>query len=103
MPSFNDFSLLPTTRTVLANMEFTEPTPIQVEAIPALLAGNDFIGQSITGSGKTLAYGIPLVELETSTRSLTMSCPNRASCLRTASAARAVWESRARLLRCSPH
>ena len=62
MPSFNDFSLLPTTYAALANMEITEPTPIQVEAIPALQAGNDFIGQSITGSGKTLAYGIPLVE-----------------------------------------
>jgi ATP-dependent RNA helicase DeaD len=62
MPSFDDFSLLPATRAVLANMEITEPTPIQTEAIPALLAGNDFIGQSATGSGKTLAYGIPLVE-----------------------------------------
>ena len=62
MPSFNDFSLLPTTYAALANMEITVPTPIQVEAIPALQAGNDFIGQSITGSGKTLAYGIPLVE-----------------------------------------
>ena len=62
MLSFNDFSLLPTTRTVLAEMEITEPTPIQAEAIPALLAGNDLVGQSITGSGKTLAYGIPLVE-----------------------------------------
>lgn len=62
MPTFNDFSLLPATRAVLADMKFTEPTPIQVEAIPALLAGNDFIGQSATGSGKTLAYGIPLVE-----------------------------------------
>jgi ATP-dependent RNA helicase DeaD len=62
MPSFNDFPLLPATRAVLASMEITEPTPIQVEAIPALLAGNDFVGQSITGSGKTLAYGIPLVE-----------------------------------------
>src|SRR5450759_595692 len=62
MPSFNDFSLLPTTYAALANMEITEPTPIQVEAIPALQAGNDFIGQSVTGSGKTLAYGIPLVE-----------------------------------------
>lgn len=62
MPTFNDFSLLSSTRAVLADMEFTEPTPIQVEAIPALLAGNDFIGQSATGSGKTLAYGIPLVE-----------------------------------------
>src|SRR6202049_1186552 len=62
MPSFNDFSLLPTTYAALANMEITRPTPIQVEAIPALQAGNDFIGQSVTGSGKTLAYGIPLVE-----------------------------------------
>src|SRR2546421_9699516 len=43
-------------------MEIIEPTPIQAEAIPALLAGNDVVGQSATGSGKTLAYGIPLVE-----------------------------------------
>ena len=62
MPSFNDFPLLPASRAALANMEITEPTPIQIEAIPALLAGNDFVGQSATGSGKTLAYGIPLVE-----------------------------------------
>src|SRR5258708_26915718 len=62
MPSFNDFILQPTTRAVLANMEITEPTPIQAEAIPALLAGKDLVGQSATGSGKTLAYGIPLVE-----------------------------------------
>ncbi len=62
MPSFNDFSLQPATHAALANMEITEPTPIQVAAIPALQAGNDFIGQSATGSGKTLAYGIPLVE-----------------------------------------
>jgi len=62
MPSFNDFPLLPATQAVLAKMEITEPTPIQAGAIPALLAGNDFVGQSATGSGKTLAYGIPLVE-----------------------------------------
>src|SRR5436305_9856835 len=62
MPSFNDFPLQPTTRAVLANMEITEPSPIQAQAIPALLAGNDVVGQSATGSGKTLAYGVPLVE-----------------------------------------
>ena len=59
MPSFQDFSLQPATCTVLASMGITEPTPIQAEAIPALLAGNDLVGQSATGSGKTLAYGIP--------------------------------------------
>lgn len=62
MPSFNDFLLQPATRVVLANMEITEPTPIQAEAIPVLLAGHDLVGQSATGSGKTLAYSIPLVE-----------------------------------------
>ena len=62
MPSFNDFLLQPATHAVLAHMEITEPTPIQAEAIPALLAGHDLVGQSATGSGKTLAYGIPLVE-----------------------------------------
>jgi ATP-dependent RNA helicase DeaD len=62
MPSFHDFLLQPATRAVLANMEITEPTPIQAQAIPALLAGNDVVGQSATGSGKTLAYGVPLVE-----------------------------------------
>ncbi len=62
MSSFNDFQLQPTTRAALASMEISEPTPIQAEAIPALLAGRDLVGQSATGSGKTLAYGIPLVE-----------------------------------------
>ena len=62
MSSFHDFVLQPATRAVLANMDITEPTPIQVEAIPALLAGNDLVGKSATGSGKTLAYGLPLVE-----------------------------------------
>ncbi len=62
MSSFHDFLLLPATHAVLATMKITEPTPIQTEAIPALLAGNDVVGQSATGSGKTLAYGIPLVE-----------------------------------------
>ncbi|MBV9707276.1 MAG: DEAD/DEAH box helicase [Chloroflexi bacterium] len=62
MPSFYDFPLQRATQAALANMGITEPTPIQAEAIPVLLAGNDVVGQSATGSGKTLAYGIPLVE-----------------------------------------
>ena len=62
MPSFQDFSLQPATLAVLKSMKITEPTAVQVEAIPALLAGRDLVGQSATGSGKTLAYGIPLIE-----------------------------------------
>lgn len=62
MPTFQDFPLQAATQAVLANMEIVEPTPVQAEAIPALLAGHNVVGQSATGSGKTLAYGIPLVE-----------------------------------------
>ncbi len=62
MLSFDDIMLQPATRGALAHMEITEPTPIQAEAIPTLLAGKDLVGQSATGSGKTLSYCIPLVE-----------------------------------------
>ena len=43
-------------------MEISEPTPIQQETIPLLLAGRDVIGQARTGSGKTLAFATPMVE-----------------------------------------
>jgi ATP-dependent RNA helicase DeaD len=42
-------------------MGITAPTPIQAEAIPALLDRRDVIGQARTGSGKTLAFALPLV------------------------------------------
>jgi ATP-dependent RNA helicase DeaD len=44
-------------------MGFTEPTPVQREAIPHILARRDAIIQAKTGSGKTLAYGLPLLSL----------------------------------------
>src|SRR5262245_18494732 len=62
MSSFYDFPLQPVTRKALESMGITEPTFVQSEAIPALLAGRDLVGQSATGSGKTLAYSVPLVE-----------------------------------------
>ncbi len=43
---------------------FTEPTPIQEQAIPILLSGTkDFIGLASTGTGKTAAFGLPLLQL----------------------------------------
>jgi ATP-dependent RNA helicase DeaD len=62
MSTFQELSLQPATLAVLKSMKITEPTAVQAEAIPALLAGRDLVGQSATGSGKTLAYGVPLVE-----------------------------------------
>jgi ATP-dependent RNA helicase DeaD len=43
-------------------MHIETPTPIQAQAIPALLEGRDVIGQAFTGSGKTLAFALPLIE-----------------------------------------
>ena len=41
---------------------YTEPTPIQQEAIPALLAGKDMLGSAQTGTGKTAAFAIPILQ-----------------------------------------
>jgi ATP-dependent RNA helicase DeaD len=60
--SFAHFALQPTLQRVLESQGITQPTPIQADAIPALLAGRDVIGQARTGSGKTLAFALPLVE-----------------------------------------
>lgn len=41
---------------------FEQASPIQAEAIPAIMAGHDIVGQSQTGSGKTAAFGVPAIE-----------------------------------------
>jgi ATP-dependent RNA helicase RhlE len=43
-------------------LKFTEPTPIQAKAIPALLDGYDLVGLAETGSGKTAAYLLPVLD-----------------------------------------
>src|SRR3954468_3900962 len=43
----------------LARLGYTEPTPVQAEAIPAALAGGDLLVSSQTGSGKTAAFVLP--------------------------------------------
>ncbi|MBX3276247.1 MAG: DEAD/DEAH box helicase [Sandaracinaceae bacterium] len=59
---FHDFGLDPRLADALAPLGFEAPTPIQLEAIPALLVGRDVIGRARTGSGKTAAFGLPLLE-----------------------------------------
>ena len=46
----------------LETIGFTEPTPIQAQAIPHLLAGKDIVGQAQTGTGKTAAFSLPILE-----------------------------------------
>jgi ATP-dependent RNA helicase DeaD len=46
----------------LEKLGITEPTNIQAQAIPELLAGKDVVGQSQTGTGKTAAFSLPILE-----------------------------------------
>ncbi|KAK2682980.1 hypothetical protein RAB80_000926 [Fusarium oxysporum f. sp. vasinfectum] len=45
---------------VIDNLGFEKPTPIQMQALPALMSGRDVIGVAKTGSGKTMAFLLPM-------------------------------------------
>ena len=59
---FNDFDLNPTLQSRLKHLGLSEPTPIQQQAIPLALAGDDILGSAQTGTGKTYAFGVPIVQ-----------------------------------------
>jgi superfamily II DNA/RNA helicase len=58
--SFADLKLPPELIAALARQQITDPTPIQVAALPVLLEGRDAYLYAETGTGKTLAYLLPL-------------------------------------------
>ena len=60
-PTFADLDLRPELLQALSALGYEEPTPIQREAIPPLLAGRDLLGQAATGTGKTAAFALPLL------------------------------------------
>ncbi|MEY5099444.1 MAG: hypothetical protein RJA36_2163 [Pseudomonadota bacterium] len=59
--SFASLGLSPALVHATSELGFTAPTPIQSEAIPAVLRGADVQAQAQTGSGKTAAYALPLL------------------------------------------
>ncbi len=60
---FSTLGLIPPLARAVSEMGFTAPTPIQTEAIPAILKGADLQGCAQTGSGKTAAFALPLLQL----------------------------------------
>ncbi|HYG77986.1 MAG TPA: DEAD/DEAH box helicase [Planctomycetota bacterium] len=59
--SFDSFGLSSELLRGVVELGFTEPTPIQQQAIPAALQGKDVLACSMTGSGKTAAFGLPIL------------------------------------------
>jgi ATP-dependent RNA helicase DeaD len=60
--AFIALGLSATLTTTLAELGYEEPTPIQQQAIPALLSGRDVLGQAATGTGKTAAFALPILQ-----------------------------------------
>src|SRR5690554_797588 len=72
MTEFNTFSALELPEPILraiSEMGYTIPTPIQQQAIPALLEHKNVLGEAQTGTGKTAAFGLPaLANIDTKVR-----------------------------------
>ena len=62
MSKFKDLGLKDEFADALEKVGYTDPTPIQEQAIPELLRGSDVIGQAQTGTGKTAAFGLPMLQ-----------------------------------------
>ena len=78
--SFQKLALSDSLTRVVTELGYTTPTPIQAAAIPALLDGQDLVGQSKTGSGKTAAFGLPIlqrIEVERRVVQALILCPTR--------------------------
>ena len=59
--AFSKLGLSPTVVDGVKAMGYVEPTPIQLRAIPLVLAGRDVIGSAQTGTGKTAAFALPIL------------------------------------------
>jgi ATP-dependent RNA helicase DeaD len=59
---FAALGLRPELVAALTRLGYEEPTPIQREAVPLLLAGRDLLGQAATGTGKTAAFALPALQ-----------------------------------------
>ncbi len=86
---FNELGLPAPILQSIEAMGFTQPTPIQAQSIPALLEGNDILGEAQTGTGKTAAFGLPLLaKLDANIRETQMLvvCPTRELAIQVADA-----------------
>jgi ATP-dependent RNA helicase RhlE len=62
LPTFHELELIEPLQRALSEKGYVEPTPIQSQAIPPLLAGRDVLGCAQTGTGKTAAFTLPVLQ-----------------------------------------
>ncbi len=62
MSGFADLELIPPLLRAVEEQGYTEPTPIQAQAIPLVLAGRDVMGGAQTGTGKTASFVLPILQ-----------------------------------------
>jgi ATP-dependent RNA helicase DeaD len=90
--TFAELGLSESTLQALRDVGYESPSPIQEQAIPALLEGRDVIGQAQTGTGKTAAFGLPIMEYvdpsEQTVQALVLT-PTRELCIQVTQALRA--------------
>ena len=60
--SFADLGLSAALCTPLVQKGYSQPTPVQLQAIPLVLKGSDLLARAQTGTGKTAAFGLPMIE-----------------------------------------
>jgi len=60
--NFDELDISPEVKKAMADLGFKEMFPIQEQAIPPMLEGENIIGQAKTGTGKTAAFGVPMIE-----------------------------------------
>jgi ATP-dependent RNA helicase DeaD len=95
LSAFSDIGLKEEIVQALDELGFEEPSPIQAQAIPVLLGGQDMIGQAQTGTGKTAAFGLPLLQHldpeDDSTQAVVLT-PTRELCIQVTQALRSYAE-----------
>ena len=95
MTPFREIGLKDEILRALDELGYEEPSPIQDQAMPELLAGRDVIGQAQTGTGKTAAFGLPLLQhidpADDSTQAIVLT-PTRELCIQVTQALRSYAE-----------
>jgi ATP-dependent RNA helicase RhlE len=79
--TFDDLNLIDPILKALKEEGYTNPTPIQEQAIPHVLEGKDLLGVAQTGTGKTAAFTVPILQVLHRTAQVANHAPRAIRCL----------------------